>query len=94
MTGKDIDAIDMDNLDLEQLEKYLYCGLLSDAKANGEVLKLEEMEDLLDQANFGELILKMNKAMQKAMSAVQEAVPTQNDPNGSTLPKQKRAHKK
>lgn len=62
MTGKDFDSIDMDNLDLGEIEKYIYCGLLSDAKANGENLKLEDMEDLLDQAHFGHIIEKMNEA--------------------------------
>lgn len=63
MTGKDIDNIDMDNMDLGELEKYLYCGLLADAKANGETLRLEDMEDLLDQApSFSHIIEKMNEA--------------------------------
>lgn len=63
MTGKDIDAIDMDNLDLGEIEKYIYCGLQSDAKANGETLTLEQMEDLLDQApSFNHIIEKMTLA--------------------------------
>ncbi|MNW48002.1 hypothetical protein D3C74_253510 [compost metagenome] len=63
LTGKDIESIDMDNFDLGEIEKYLYCGLLSDAKDNGETLRLEDMEDLLDQApSFNHIIEKMNEA--------------------------------
>ncbi|MCV4233305.1 hypothetical protein OHJ21_19160 [Virgibacillus sp. LDC1] len=63
LTGKDIDSIDMDNIDLGEIEKYIYCGLLSDAKSNGENLTLEDMEDLLDKApSFGHIIEKMNDA--------------------------------
>lgn len=63
LTGKDIDAaMQMDKLDLEELEKIMYCGLLSDAKAHNETLKLEDMEDLLDKAPFHEIIEKLQKA--------------------------------
>jgi hypothetical protein len=64
LTGKDIDAaMSMEELDLGELEKVMYCGLLTDAKAHNEVLKLEDMEDLLDMApSFGEIILKMQEA--------------------------------
>lgn len=63
LTGKDIDsAMQMDGLDMEELEKIMYCGLLKDAKIKGETLTLEQMEDLLDEAPFGEIIDKMQKA--------------------------------
>lgn len=63
MTGKDIDSIDMENIDLGEVEKYIYCGLLSDARANGETLTLEKMEDLLDLApSFSHIMEKMNEA--------------------------------
>lgn len=71
MTGKDIDAIDMENLDLGEIEKYIYCGLQSDAKANGETLTLEQMEDLLDQApSFNHIIEKMTQAFNIAFGNV------------------------
>jgi hypothetical protein len=67
LTGKDIDAaMQMDNLDLEELEKIMYCGLLTDAKAHNETLKLEDMEDLLDKAPFGVVISKMQDAFNAA----------------------------
>lgn len=63
LTGKDIDAaMQMENLDLGELEKIMYCGLLTDAKQHNETLNLEDMEDLLDQAPFGEIIEKMQQA--------------------------------
>lgn len=68
MTGKDIDALDFNNLDLDDLEKIMYCGLLKDARENNETIKLEQMEDLLDMAPFGEIIEKMHLAFQAAFS--------------------------
>lgn len=67
LTGKDLDVtMNMEDLDIEELEKMLYCGLLSDAKAHNEVLKLEEMEDLLDEAeSFMYIVKKMEEAFRK-----------------------------
>lgn len=73
LTGKDIDAINIgEGMDLEEIEKIVYCGLLSDARANGETLKLEDMEDLLDQAQFSEIITKMTEALKKAFGSIAE----------------------
>jgi hypothetical protein len=67
LTNMDIAKMDMSNFDLEDLEKVLYCGLLSDARENNETLKLENMEDLLDQADtFKEIMEKLNESFQKA----------------------------
>jgi len=67
LMGKDIDAaLQMDTLDLEDLEKIMYCGLLSDAKAHNEDLRLEDMEDLLDKAPFHEIIEKLQQAFNAA----------------------------
>lgn len=67
LTGKDIDAaMQMDTLDLEELEKIMYCGLLSDAKEHNETLRLEDMEDLLDKAPFHEIIEKLQQAFNAA----------------------------
>jgi len=70
LTDMDISKMDMSNFKLEDLEKVLYCGLLSDAKENGETLKLEDMEDLLDQAEtFKEIMEKLNESFEKAFGA-------------------------
>jgi hypothetical protein len=68
MTGKDIDAFSnfSEGFDLEELEKIIYCGLLTDAKAHGETLKLEDMEDLLDKVQFNVIIEKMQTAFDAA----------------------------
>ncbi|AIQ54566.1 hypothetical protein [Paenibacillus sp. FSL R7-0331] len=63
-TGSTIENIDIDNIDLEELEKYIYYGLLSDAKKHGETLELGMMEDLLDQApNYVHITEKMTEAL-------------------------------
>jgi hypothetical protein len=62
----DIENIESD-FNLEKLEEIMYVGLLFDAKQNNETLKLEDMEDLLDQAPaYGEVIKKMQMAFEAA----------------------------
>jgi len=79
LTGKDIDAtMNMEHLDLEELEKVIYCGLLSDARKNNETLKLEDMEDLLDLVTFKELIDKMQEAFAASFGNIGED--SKNDP--------------
>jgi hypothetical protein len=70
MTGKSIDNFEMDGNNLEEVETIFYCGLLSDAKENNEILKIEDMEDLLDRApSYGELLEKMTLALNLAFGA-------------------------
>lgn len=67
LTGKTMIDITSDEFSLEELEKVLYCGLISDAEEHGETLKLEDMEDLLDKApNYISIINAMNDAMAQA----------------------------
>ena len=54
LTGKKLEEMDENDFDLADLEKVMWCGLQADAKEHGEVLKLEDMEDLLDQLNLSE----------------------------------------
>lgn len=63
LTGKSFSEFDVSELDIQDIEKVLYCGLLTDAKRNGETLKLEDIEDILDYAPFGEVMEKMQLAM-------------------------------
>lgn len=73
LTGKGLADLGENDFDLEELEKILYCGLLSDAKENGEVLKLEDMEDLLDQAeSYNDLLEAMNLALSNAFGSGDE----------------------
>jgi hypothetical protein len=71
LMGKSLDSMDMENFQAEDIEKVIYCGLISDAKENGETLKLEEMEDLLDQApRYSDILEKMNEAFNAAFGSV------------------------
>lgn len=67
LTGKKLEEMDENDFDLADLEKIMWCGLQADARENGEQLKLEDMEDLLDSADsFGEIMEAMNKALEVA----------------------------
>ncbi len=75
MTGKsieDITEMDFGIEDLELIEKVIYCGLLSDARKNGENLKLEDMEDLLDQKPIQYTLQKMTEAFTAAFGSQEE----------------------
>lgn len=68
LTGKALTEMNMSNFDLEELEKIVYCGLLTDAKSNGETLTLEMMEDLLDEAkSFNYVVGKVAEALNKTL---------------------------
>ena len=76
LTGMNVENIEIDGNDFEQIEKMIYFGLLSDAKEHNETLKLEDMEDLLDQADtWSEIIEKMQEALNAAFGQFN------NDPN-------------
>lgn len=67
LTGKGLEEFgNMEDMDFEDIEKIMYCGLLTDAKRNNETLKLEDMEELLDLVPFGEIIEKMEQAFAAA----------------------------
>ena len=66
LTGMSLDNMDLDQLDFETIEKVMYCGLLSDAKAHNEDLKLEDMEDLLDKVKYEKIIQTMTAGFQAA----------------------------
>lgn len=67
LTGKKLESMEENDFDLADLEKIMWCGLQADAKENGETLKIEDMEDLLDSAeSFSEIMNAMNKALEQA----------------------------
>jgi hypothetical protein len=72
ISGIGLDEIGKGGYDLETIEKLLYCGLLSDGRKHGDALKLEDMEDLLDELPLQEMIDKMTEALSGAFG---------NDPN-------------
>ncbi|SFC52207.1 hypothetical protein [Bacillus sp. UNCCL81] len=72
MTGKTLVQIDesITNLDPEEIEIYMYCGLLVDAKSNNEDLTLEKVEDILEHAeNYKVIIEKIAEAVSRAFGA-------------------------
>lgn len=80
LTGKDLVTIEQEGFaDLELVEKMIYCGLLSDAKKHGETLKLEDMEDLLDQApSYKHIVESVQKAFFATFGAKPEGEPEGN----------------
>ncbi|MDR6883113.1 hypothetical protein [Bacillus sp. 3255] len=66
LTGMTMEQIGDGDLDFEQIEKIIYCGLLADDKD----LQLDDMEDLLDKApNPQYYIGKMTEALSAAFKS-------------------------
>lgn len=73
ITGNSLEDLENVGVDLEQIEKYLYCGLLSDAHAHGETLELSQMEDLLDLAQpYSVVLQKMQEAFSASFGSMSE----------------------
>jgi hypothetical protein len=58
LTGKPLSQLDPDNIGADEVEKLLYCMMLSDAQKKGEDLKLSDMEDILDSVSPYSAIMK------------------------------------
>lgn len=63
ISGVGLDEIGKGGFDLDNIEKLIYCGLLSDGRKNGDTLNLDQMEDLLDEVPLQDLIDKMTEAL-------------------------------
>jgi hypothetical protein len=63
ISGKSLESIGDGGFKLEDIEQLIYCGLLADGHKNGDPLKLEDMEDLLDAMPLQETIDKMTEAL-------------------------------
>jgi hypothetical protein len=73
LTGMKLEEMDEDDFSMEELEKIMWCGLQTDAQQNNEVLKLEDMEDLLDKAeSFNEIMEVMKNALEKAFQQTEK----------------------
>ena len=73
LTGKTLEDLENQTFNVEDIEKFIYCGLLSDARKNNETLRLEDMEDLLDQApSYQHIIEKMQEAFAAAFGPLME----------------------
>lgn len=72
LTGIQVDNMDLENFDLAEIEKVIYCGLTSEDKD----LELEQMEDILDQApSYQHIIDKMQEAFTAAFGGQIETDP-------------------
>lgn len=69
ISGVGLDEIGKGGYDLQTIEQLIYCGLLSDGRKHGDALKLEDMEDLLDEVPLQEMIDKMTEALNVAFGA-------------------------
>jgi len=72
ITGKTLTQVQdtLANLDPDEIELFMYCGLLSDAKSNGEQLTIERVSELLDGAeNYMVIIEKMSTAIARSFGA-------------------------
>lgn len=73
LTGAKLEKMGDNDLDLADLEKIMWCGLITDAQENGEDLKLEDMEDLLDKAeSFGAVLNAMNDGLAQAFQRTEK----------------------
>jgi hypothetical protein len=66
LTGQSLEDLGQGGFSFEDIEKLVYAGLLSDARANGETLTLEQVEDLLDDNDIQDTINKMSQALEAA----------------------------
>lgn len=73
LTGKKLEQMDDNDFDLGDLEAIMWCGLQADAKENGEELKLEDMEDLLDKASsFADIMEVMQQGLEQAFKRTEQ----------------------
>lgn len=71
MGDGDINVLEKDDFSFEELETIFFYGLLGDAKARGETLKKEDMEDLLDMADYQDLLNALKRALTAAFGEFQ-----------------------
>lgn len=69
LSGKALESIGEGGFKSEDIEQLIYCGVLKDGQKNGDPLKLEDMEDLLDELSMQEVIDKITEAINAAFGA-------------------------
>lgn len=66
-SGKSIAEMDTSKMDMADIELLLFYLMQSDADAHNETLKIEDIEDLLDQAkSIGEIYDKIGESLDAA----------------------------
>lgn len=66
ISGQSLEDLGKGGFSFDDMEKLIYAGLLSDARANGETLTLEFVEDLLDDHDIQDTIEKLSTALEAA----------------------------
>lgn len=66
ITGQSLEDLGQGGFNFDDVEKLMYAGLLSDARANSETLTIEKVEDLLDDHDIQDTINKMSEALEAA----------------------------
>jgi hypothetical protein len=89
MTGVTMDKIGgvLNMATMEDVETLMYCGLLSDAKKNNEIIKLEEMEDLLDMVPFEDVMETLTKAFASSLGDDEPGEEQKNEKGTAKNPK-------
>lgn len=91
ITGQSLEDLGQGNFSFDDIEKLVYSGLLSDARANHETLTLEIVEDLLDNHDIQDTITKMSEALESAFGkADPNAVKAAQKKNAAALNRQLR----
>jgi hypothetical protein len=73
LTGRNLEKMDEGEFGLEDIEKVMWCGLQQDAIDNGEELKLDQMEDILDKAeSYGDILEAMNLSLSRAFQKTEK----------------------
>jgi hypothetical protein len=74
ITDTDIQTLGQD-LTFDLIEKLAYCGMLSDARKNGETLTVEMVEDLLDEHDIQDTIEKVSLGLSLAFGGNEKNAP-------------------
>lgn len=74
ITNTNMETLGQD-MTFDTVEKLLYCGMLADARKNGETLTLEMVEDLLDEHDIQDSIEKVSEAMGQAFGGNEKNAP-------------------
>lgn len=80
MTGKSLEEIENSGfMDFDLIEKITFCAMLKDARDNGETLKAEDMEDLLDHADtWADIVEAVSRAFMYAFGVDPDQQPAGN----------------
>ncbi|SEN19265.1 hypothetical protein [Paenibacillus sp. OV219] len=81
LTGTSIEDMGKGGFNFEEIERLVYAGLLSDARANKETITIEQVEDWLDDNDIQDTISKVSEALSKAFGSA--------DPNGQAVGRKK-----